>query len=97
MAISTTQPSLNLFMTFMDNWKRLFCQDRSDLRSHHLPFATLLHKCIGPDKFAAEKILRSVVRFDHALADHYSCVAIYTYAKIIDFELGKKDVAGHRL
>jgi len=49
--------------------------DRSDLGSGHLPLTALLHKCVGPHKFSAEKNLLSFVRFD-ALADDDSSIAI---------------------
>src|SRR4030095_12027921 len=93
MAMRTPQPSANLFMI---NYG-LFFQDRSDLRSEHFPFTALFHKCVGPDEFSAEEILLSLVRFDDALADDDSSVAIQAYAKIINFEFGEYDVAGHGL
>ena len=59
-----------------DNCERSFFQDRSDLRSDHLPLTALFHKCVGPDEFSVEEILLSLVRFDDALADDDSSVAI---------------------
>src|SRR4030095_11844161 len=81
----------------MNNCKRIFFQDRSDLRSDHLPLTALPHKCVRPDKFSAEEVLLSLVRFDDALADDDSGVAIQAYPKIINFEFGEYDVAGHGL
>src|SRR6266576_668483 len=74
MAMRTPQPSANLFITIIDNRERSFFQDRSDLRSDHLPLTALFRKRVGPDEFSVEEILRSLMRFDDALADHYSCV-----------------------
>src|SRR5215470_2290235 len=94
MAMRTPQPRANLFMTIMDNWERLLFQDRSDLGSNYLPLTALLHKCIGPDKFAAEKILLCLPRFDHAFADDDRSVAIKTNLQILNLEFGELDV-GH--
>jgi hypothetical protein len=76
----------------MDNSKRLFFQDRSDLRSDHLPFTALLHKCVGPNEFSAEKTLLSLVRFDHAFADDDPSVAIETNLQILNLKFGEHDV-----
>src|SRR6059058_4547494 len=56
MAMRTPQPSANLFITIIDNRQRSFFQDRSDLRSDHLPLTALFRKCVGPDEFSAEEI-----------------------------------------
>src|SRR5512132_4199731 len=95
MAMRTPQPSANLFITIIDNSELSFFQDRSELRSHHLPLTALFRKCVGPDEFSVEEILRSLVRFDDALADHDSCVAIKTHLQIVTLEFGENDVAGH--
>ena len=81
----------------MDNCKRLFFQDRSDLRSEHFPFHAPFYKCVGPDEFSAEKILLSLVRPNCSLTHDDSSVAKQAYPKIIDFEFGEFDVAGHGL
>src|SRR6266487_1179038 len=83
MAMRTPQPSANLFITFIDNYERSFFQDRSDLRSDHLPLTALFRKCVGPDEFSAEEILLSLVRFDDALADHDSRVVIKTRLQMV--------------
>src|SRR4030095_208912 len=93
MAMRTPQPSANLFMTIMHNCERLFCQDRSDLRSDHLPFTTLLHKRVGPNEFSAEKILLSLGRFHHALADDDARIAIKTNLQILNLEFGEHHVS----
>src|SRR5436190_22309604 len=81
----------------MDNSVRSFFQDRSDLRSDHLPLTALLHECVGPDELSSEKILFSLVRIDDALADNDSRVAIKTHLQMLNLELGENDVAGHAL
>src|SRR5215469_14162138 len=93
MATRTPQPSANLFMIIINNWKRLLFQDWSDLRSYHLPLTALLQKCVGPDKFSIYKILFSLLRFDGALADDNSGVAIKTHLRILDLEFGELDVS----
>ena len=93
--MSTPQPSANLFMTIIDNCERSFFQDRSDLRSDHLPLTALFRKCVGPDEFSAEEILLSLARPNCSLTHDDSSVAIHAYPKIIDFEFGENDVAGH--
>src|SRR5882724_5254656 len=97
MAMRTPQPSANLFITIIDNCERSLFQDRSDLRSDYLPLTALFRKCVGPDEFSSEEILLSLVRFDDALADHDSCVAIKTHPQIVNLEFGEYDVAGHGL
>ena len=79
----------------MDNCERLFFQDWSDLRSDHLPLTSLLHKCVGPDEFSVEKILLSLVRFNQALADHDSRVAIKTNLHVLNLEFGENNIAHH--
>src|SRR5438034_6006545 len=95
MAIRTPQPSANLFITIIDNRERSFFQDRSDLRSDHHPLTALFRKCVGPDEFSAEEILLSLMRFDDALADRDSCVAIKTHLQMVNLEFGENDVAGY--
>src|SRR5262245_63805328 len=95
MAMRTPQPSANLFITIMVNCERSFFQDRSDLRSDHLPLTALLHKCVGPDEFSPEKILFSPLRFDRAFADHDSSVAIKTHVHIVNLKFGEKNIACH--
>src|SRR6266496_95900 len=97
MAMRTPQPSANLFITIIDNCKRSLFQDRSDLRSDHLPLTALFRKCVGPDEFSVEEILRSLMRPNCSLTHDDSSVAIQAYSKIIDFEFGEYDVAGHGL
>src|ERR1700719_1208946 len=97
MAMRTPQPSANLFMTRMDNCKRLFFQDRSDLLTDHFPFTALFHKCVGPPEFSAEKIFLSLLHPDCSLTNDDTSVAIQAHPKIIDFEFGEYDVAGHGL
>src|SRR6476646_3311025 len=95
MAMRTPQPSANLFIIIIDNRERSFFQDRSDLRSDYLPLTALFHKCVGPDEFSSKEILLSLVRLNCPLTHDDSSVAIQAYPKIIDFEFGENDVAGH--
>src|SRR4026207_2468142 len=95
MAMGAPQPSANFFITIIDNCERSLFQDRSDSRSHHLPLTALFRKCVGPDETPVEEILRSLMRFDDALADHDSCVAIKTHLHIVNLEFGENDVACH--
>jgi len=53
----------------------------------------LFHKGIGPDEFPAKKILLSLVRFDHALADDDARVAIKTNLHILNLEFGEHDIS----
>src|SRR5262245_20488846 len=89
----TPQPSANLFIIIINNWERLLFQGWSDLRRYYLPLTALLHKCVGPDKFSIYKILFSLLRFDAALADNNSGVAIETHLQILDLEFGQLHVS----
>src|SRR4029077_4646417 len=95
MAMRMPQPSANLFILIMLNCELSFFQDWSDLRSDYLPLIGLLHKCVSQNKFSAEKILLSLLRFKETLADHDSSVAIQANPKIVNFEFGENDVAVH--
>src|SRR5439155_25619434 len=95
MAMRTPQPSANVFMIIIDNCERSFFQDRSDLRSDYLPLTALFHKCVSPDEFSAEEILLSLMRFDDALADHDSRVAIKTHLQMVNLEFGENAAAGY--
>ena len=81
----------------MDNYERSFFQERSDLRSDHLPLTALLHKCVGPDELSSEKILLFFLHFDDALADNDSGIAIKAHSQIVNLEFGENDIAGHAL
>src|SRR5215208_3154381 len=89
MAMRTPQPSANLFIRIMDNCERSLFQGRSDLRSNHLPLIALFRKCVGPDEFSVEDILRSLVRFDDALANHDFLWRRKTHLQVVNLGFGE--------
>src|SRR5438477_7999200 len=95
MAMRTPQPSANLFITIIDNRERSFFQDRSNLRSDHLPLTALFRKCLGPDEFSAEEILLPLCALMMPSPTTISRIAIKTHLQIVDLEFGENDVAGH--